>query len=239
MGGGKVLCNKDTEGVFRGTSCLYIYPGNDTFLKGEFVGREMVGAKLATFNDKGHHLDPASYDVMEHSPTYRRDISTDVIISSEPMLRDPHEEKIVEIRKSTISGDGVFAKRLVKKGNIIAYFNGVRFPIPEDDNYEGSVYSIQTIEYDIDIPADKVSISNYTASIGHKVNHSFQPNIEFVDFEHPRFGGIMAVKALRDIAEDEELTADYGMDIDEEDIPTWYREQYDAWKATTSTKTEL
>ena len=64
----------------------------------------------------------------------------------------------------------------------------------------------------IDLPPELGSdTSRYTASLAHKVNHSFHPNSEFVLFSvHPVLGVIMAVAALQDLPADTEITVNYG-----------------------------
>ena len=40
----------------------------------------------------------------------------------------------------------------------------------------------------IDVPCQYVEEAAYCATIGHKANHSFQPNAKYVQVYHPRFG---------------------------------------------------
>ena len=47
----------------------------------------------------------------------------------------------------------------------------------------------------MNLPAEYVGLSNYRATLGHFVNHSFrETNAEFVPVFHPRFGDILAVR---------------------------------------------
>ena len=47
----------------------------------------------------------------------------------------------------------------------------------------------------MNLPAEYVGLSNYRATLGHFVNHSFrETNAEFVPAFHPRFGDILAVR---------------------------------------------
>ena len=56
-----------------------------------------------------------------------------------------------------------------------------------------------------------IPIIRYNATLGHKVNHSFEPNSEFVLFSaHPVLGTIMALAAIEDLEADQELTVNYG-----------------------------
>ena len=67
--------------------------------------------------------------------------------------------------------------------------------------------------------------SDYTATLAHKINHSFDPNSEFVSAQHPCYGRIPAVRTIRRVAKGEELLAHYGMDM--ETAFDWYQE---AWR---------
>ena len=62
--------------------------------------------------------------------------------------------------------------------------------------------------------------SNYCASLAHKTNHSFIPNCEFSEFNHPRWGLVPCIQAMHDIAEGEEIFVWYGYDLDY--CPDWY-----------------
>ena len=51
----------------------------------------------------------------------------------------------------------------------------------------------------------------YNATLGHKVNHSFEPNSEFILFSaHPVLGTVMALAAMEDMIAGQELTVNYG-----------------------------
>ena len=53
----------------------------------------------------------------------------------------------------------------------------------------------------------------YNATLGHKVNHSFEPNSEFIFFSaHPILGTVMAISVMEDMLPGQELTANYRYD---------------------------
>ena len=55
------------------------------------------------------------------------------------------------------------------------------------------------------------SFTRYNATLGHKVNHSFEPNSEFILFSaHPILGTVMALAAMEDMIPGQELTVNYG-----------------------------
>lgn len=108
----------------------------------------------------------------------------------------------VEIRKSSkIEGRGIFAKELIKKGEIIAIKGGHLLNIGEYKrlNNECKQYCLQ-VEDDFflgpriieEIPENAICI-----------NHSCEPNVGF--------RGQITYVAMRDILPGEELTHDYAM----------------------------
>ena len=76
---------------------------------------------------------------------------------------------------------------------------------------------------DLDVGPDDRLCSQYRATLGHKACHSFdEKNAAFQEFEHPRFGRIMSVVALRDIRADEEVFVSYNYSVSM--APEWYQE---------------
>ena len=70
------------------------------------------------------------------------------------------------------------------------------------------------------------STSQYKASLGHKICHSFKPNCEYDNFDHPRFGPIVAAISLIPITKGEEILASYGYSP-ETNIPRWFAKAYE------------
>ena len=75
--------------------------------------------------------------------------------------------------------------------------------------------------FSLDVP-DEYS-NSYHATLGFKANHSFRNNAGFFAFDHPRFGFVIAVVALKDIAEGEEVFTYYGYQVRSPAID-WYFE---------------
>ena len=62
----------------------------------------------------------------------------------------------------------------------------------------------------MDIPPEYISLEKYRATLGHKLNHSFAPNVNGWFMDHPRFGIIPILRTMRDVEAGEELFLDYG-----------------------------
>jgi hypothetical protein len=121
---------------------------------------------------------------------YNYDPGTRDVMSSDPLLPDPYETQYCYVRTSKIKGakEGIFAKRDLLDGTIVAFYNGVRMRSNELDadkaDWEANAYKIMDllgadedgVEGVLDIPTEYVSLKKYKASLAHKANHSFQPN---------------------------------------------------------------
>ena len=88
--------------------------------------------------------------------------------------------------------DIYFFRKKIEKNTIIAFYNGIRI-LPnssESKTWDEDGYKIfdpsTKPNGTIDIPTKFRELSNYSASLAHKTNHSFIPNTEFVVFDHPR-----------------------------------------------------
>ena len=59
---------------------------------------------------------------------YRRDVSTALVISRTPLVTDPWERERVEARASEVegAGEGLFARRRLERGELVALYNGTR-----------------------------------------------------------------------------------------------------------------
>ena len=116
----------------------------------------------------------------------RRDVSTNCIIGKYPLHPDLWETDLVEVKTSFCegpsAGQGLFLKRNVQEGQIVALFNGLRYLSSRNNCQDDS--PDQNFDYrirlngdtDIDIPPQYTSLENYCATLGHKANHSFSPN---------------------------------------------------------------
>ena len=82
-------------------------------------------------------------------------------------------------------------------------------------------------EHDLDMPPEiGRNVSLYQATLGHKVNHWFEPNCYFGWAVHPRFGRIRSIVTLREVKGGEELTVDYGYSLGDRTTPGWYSRLY-------------
>lgn len=134
----------------------------------------------------------------------------------------PTTSEYVEVRDSPIHGKGVFAAKDIPKGARVIEYVGVKVSKDEaegiaDEQYQkgesidhedGHVYLFELDDdWDID--------GNYSWNTARLINHSCDPNCETEDNDSEIW-----IIALRDIKSGEELSYNYGYDIDNwEDHP--------------------
>jgi hypothetical protein len=107
----------------------------------------------------------------------------------------------VEVGKTGKYGKGVFAKFAIRKGEVIAAF-------------DGKIYGYYSRGWTTDVNNHAIQFEERkwrdSAGIARRLNHSCQPNCGIK--------GLFRIVAMRDIKKGEELTWDYEMT---EDNPTW------------------
>ncbi len=230
LGGAFLVGPLDAEEAISGEQAIYVYPDIRTVIVGRFEGDRLVRGRMGTIVGVAFEDFVAVPSVavdQESDVTVVRDVSTGRRISRFPLQEEPWESRHVEVGGSLLSeeaGEGLFAKVDMKRGQLVAFYNGVRLQSGRDDD-SWSGYRVRLNgQVDIDIPGDMTSTSRYRASLGHKANHAFgkRVNLCWSRLEHPRFGLICSLSAARDISAGEELLVNYGVSM--ADAPGWYKE---------------
>jgi SET domain-containing protein len=124
--------------------------------------------------------------------------------------------KKIERRNSPIHGSGVFAKTSIKKGEPIVQYKGelITHAKADQDHHE-DLDSGHTFLFTLN---EKWIVNgNKKGNVARWINHSCAPNaIAFVHGHKSRKlkKDKIIIEALRDIAEGEEITYDYGFEFD-------------------------
>lgn len=119
-----------------------------------------------------------------------------------------------EIRLSPIHGKGVFASRFIRKGTRIIEYLGERIDKKESNRrglalFEEASKSGGASVYIFDVNEQWDLDGNKPFNHARLINHTCEPNTEMVNEEDRLF-----LFALRDIRKGEELSFDYGYDIE-------------------------
>jgi len=232
----------DSDGEFTGKGIAMIYPDLKTAIVGKYkCGQLVTGAwsRVKTVTDHCGHsgkqddglLVPA-FETMSNT-IFKQWPSKKLEMTNPPHLRDPYEDQMVEVCSSSISGsgEGLRVKQDVEPGTIVAYYHGLRMKASDENPFGPPTGYAIYLEWDrdkretsdvLDISPECQSTKNYTATLAHKVNHSFNPNCEWVHAMHPCYGKIPAIKTMDYLCEGEELFIHYGFDMDE--APQWYKD---------------
>lgn len=239
--GGRVVGQVDDEGDHTGDNIMYIFPDDRTVLVGTFEDSQFCSGFYATLVEAPKPRDDVgTSDVGSKSAIpiialstrvpdrVCRDVSTDEVLCRQPLVPDLYELDRVEVKESNINGqmDGLFARTHIKAGEYCSWYNGLRCT-HDEVNARGWEKAQATITLDdtvvLDIPGEYNSTSQFCACLGHKANHSLPNNAKYDVFDHPRFGFVKAIRAVRDIEPGEEICCDYGYEGSPEDLPDWYK----------------
>ena len=197
--GGSVIGAVDNEGRLTGDNIAYVYPDKETALIGQFEDGQLVRARAAKLEDaavvssNGGELKLPKFSYRTDYPeSICFDVSTHDVLSLQPLLCDVYEQDRVCVKKSLIenAGDGLFAKVDLEADEVASFYNGIRVSHGEVDSRDWSENG-NTLSLDedtvVDIPAEYSSIDAYRATLGHKANHSKDPNCKYDVFYHPRY----------------------------------------------------
>ena len=225
-----------SSGLFTGDNIAFIYPDLKTGLRGKFINGELVEATAVEIVAHRIRNGVKELKFKEAEPfnvVWTRDVSNETHIGAHPKITEPHERKSVYVANSKgAKDDGLFACRKFEYGDLVSYYNGIRTTVElmhdeersdEEDDHVFS-HSINSIPEGtvLDVPEGYRSVEAYRTTFGHKVNHKFDDhaNVEFDFVDHPVFGVIICLLAIRDIDLDEELFVNYNYN---DYAPLWYQ----------------
>ena len=222
---------------------MFVYPDMVTVLIGSFENGTMIAAKSSKIVEERCHNGVKEIKIAkpkENSITYKYQRPTRVRIGDQPRAMDPYTKKNIFIGNG-LKEDGVFAKRDIAEGELIAYYSGLFVNTSEQALFTLRTYQNQTWdEYwnvhrnmmtfegkvQIYIPEPYWDISDYRATLGHKLNHSFtKSKAMWGRAFHPRFGHVKCVVAKQDIKQGEEILINYGYRIGTP-VPKWTSDLY-------------
>ena len=127
--GGALIGHVNEEGQLTGPEIAYLYSDFQTGFLGHFEDGVIVQAQavhLECVIEECKLLIPLFSEPC--GPYFRREISDFLTVTKEPLLSDPYESEWVEVRPSSVpfADEGLFARRPVEEGQILAFYNGIR-----------------------------------------------------------------------------------------------------------------
>ena len=119
-----------------GTDMVFIYPDMKTVLVGQFKDGIMIRsrpAKIAAERCNDGIKEIKISKIKSDAPTFKYSRPTNMDIGDQPTVMDPYEKQIVYVNTTDWGDDGLFAKRDIKKGELVAYYNGLLFNQTENE----------------------------------------------------------------------------------------------------------
>jgi SET domain-containing protein len=122
--------------------------------------------------------------------------------------------KMYEVRSSKIQGRGVFASRLIRKGEQIGEYTGERitekeadrrYPFDDDERHHTFLFRLDD---------GKIIDAVYGGNAVKYINHSCDPNCEAMEED-----GRIFITAIKDIPKGKELAYDYNFILEERHSP--------------------
>ena len=229
---------------------VYLYPDYFTAVRGLYRDHVLVTGQVTRLSEacRDGHVWSLSFEKIEPSqPPLTYSPPSHYSYGVSPTFSDPYETRTVEVKRSVKedANQGLFTRRSVMSGEVLAFYSGLiincdsslrpldRRELSDAEEHDRNAYNIaldlggDEENLCIDIPPDMGGdVRRYNATLAHKVNHSFEPNSEFVLFSaHPVLGTIMAITALEDLEAGLEVTVNYGYNFTAEpDQPEWFRQ---------------
>jgi histone-lysine N-methyltransferase SETD7 len=123
-------CNR--VGRVTGDAVVYLYPDLKTALVGRWSNDCLRSAVLATvvgLETREGMPFPMVERVAGEATVFTADVSGYTNICRQPLLADPYEAARVMVARSTLpeGQEGLFAKRNLLAGQVVAFYNGIRF----------------------------------------------------------------------------------------------------------------
>ena len=122
--------------------------------------------------------------------------------------------RVYRLRRSTVHGSGLFAARVITKGEEIIEYAGERITHAEADRRHADKADDDAHTFLFTIDAKVVVDGGVDGNDARFINHSCAPNCEVINED-----GRLVVEAIRTIKVGEELAYDYSLTRDPDDEP--------------------
>ena len=183
-------------------------------------------------------------------PIYHYEEPTNTTFGDQPHVRDPLDNKYLYLKDSNTfdtAGEGAFAAMDIPASTVFVLYGGMLYNSEQNKILQKKLESMKVnhgwgwdhpeavaqwkykhtllgCDIAIDIAPEFGPTSEFQGTLGHKINHKFDPNTRYIAYESARFGLINAIKTIYPIKKDEEFFASYGYSMTKS--PKWYRDLY-------------
>jgi len=120
-------------------------------------------------------------------------------------------EDWIEVRASGIHGDGAFARKAIRAGQMIGNYAGERYSAEDVGNRDWDL----EVTYVFGLSDGSVIDGSSGGNVMRHLNHSCEPNCAALEVWDGAGQLQIVVRALRAIAKEEELFLDYALNVDE------------------------
>ena len=118
------------NGQVGGINEAYVYPGARLALVGRFKNNHMESAQASKITRITCSNNVLKVEFSQpYGPKLHFNPSTNETIGEMPLVPDPYEEITVKVDTSGVpnSGNGLYAVRNIKKGEVFSFYNGLRY----------------------------------------------------------------------------------------------------------------
>ena len=258
---------EDTKSLnFTGDDVAYVYPNYESALVGRFEENVMKSARYShveTYHCVNGVPRLTFREVTDRSlPSFEYDPPDNKTVSKTPLVRDPYEEELIEVRKSVevtesnVPEEGVFAVKDLEADRFFGLYAGLQYDEEQHTEFQSSYcflhaagknpcdkYAIGTHKGAmILLPGDLPDREVYRATSAYKINNAFGEDVtsQFIDVEHPRFGLIVGVSTVKPVKKDSEILINYGYSSgNTKGNHGWYFEQEKQYKEMQQRKEEM
>ena len=251
-GGSWIYGIVDDLGHFTGHNIAYVHQDLKLAMVGSFSNGLMVDGQEADIIGQSCNVD--GIKVLEfgqpRGPIYHYQEPTNATFGDQPHVRDPLDKKYLYLKESDTfdkAGEGAFAAMDIPASTVFVLYGGMLYNeeqnqilgqklkslnekhgwSPDDPEAEAQwkyKHTLSRCNLAIDIAPEFGPTSEFQGTLGHKVNHKFDPNTRYIAYESARFGLVNALMTIFPIKKDEEFFASYGYQFTSS--PKWYRDLY-------------
>ena len=126
-----------------GENVTFVYPDMQTVLIGKFEKGKVISARPSKIIHErcNNGIKEIQVETPKHSaPVFRYSRPNRLRIGDQPRVMDPFRKKNVFVKTTEEKGDGLYARKDIKKYDLIAYYSGLLWNETEQALYTRDLY---------------------------------------------------------------------------------------------------